>query len=401
MNEQQLKVVEHLQNNKNVLLIGQAGTGKSKLLEELKYHLPEKTVYITSTTGISALNIGAVTMHSFLGIKLGAGTAEFLYKEMYKNIKVRKRLLASNIVLCIDEDSMIPLVLFEKLNIAFQLLRKKSEPFGGIQMLLSGDFLQLEPINEELIYKSELITHFEKVILTHNYRQENDKQFQTLLDNLRFNKLTEEDLELLEEASKRENDGVKMFCLNRDIIKKNEYHLNSIKNKEFKFKAKYNGNVNLVNELKKQFASRGIDTIILKKDLKVMLTKNLNVEDGLVNGSLGIVTGFTSRGYPIVDFKKGNVISIDECAWELVSNNKTVATAVQIPLVLSYASSIHKCQGLTLDKVTVDLKNVFCNHQIYVALSRVRSLEGLALVNFDKDKIKVNRETIEFYNSIN
>lgn len=395
MNSRQLLAIKHLKDGKNVILIGQAGTGKSKLLKELSSLLPDKSVFITSTTGISALNIGGVTLQSFLGIHLGTAPKEELLKKVKSHSS--RYLYKKNALLCIDEDSMLPLVLFEKLNWVFKQLRQSEEPFGGIQILLSGDFLQLEPIKEQLIYKSPLIDHFEKVILTHNYRQEKDTEFQTLLDNLRYNRLTTKDIELLEDASKRTNDGIKIFCLNKDILKVNNKYLSEIKSKEYKYTARYSGDIKYSTELKKQFESRGIDIITLKLGLKVMLTRN-DSSTGLVNGSIGQVIDFQDNK-PVVEID-GRKVVITENTWELQIGGTTLASVLQIPLIMAYASSVHRVQGLTLESATVDLRNAFCNHQVYVALSRVKTLNGLAIKNFDYEKIKVNQETVEFYNSI-
>jgi ATP-dependent DNA helicase PIF1 len=393
LNEQQTQAIEQLKKGKNVLLIGQAGTGKSKLLKDLSMLLPGRSVYITSTTGISALNIGGVTLHSFLGIQLGTGSKEAIAR-MVKS-RASKFLLKKKAVLCIDEVSMLSLELFEKLDYAFQQLRGSAQPFGGVQILLSGDFLQLEPIKQELVYKSTLMAAFEKVILTQNYRQQSDPEFQTLLDNLRFDKLTTKDLALIQVASKQTNDGVKVFCLNKDITRVNNTESAAIKTPEHKYEAKYMGQAKYALELQKQFESRGINTLVLKKDLKVMLTRN-DSSNGLVNGSIGHIVAFNAKDEPVVNFA-GKIVPVGLAVWEVMVGDVAMASATQIPLVMAFAASIHKIQGSSLDEATIDLKNAFCNHQIYVALSRVRTLRGLALKNFNIDRISVNPETVEFY----
>lgn len=409
MDSDQQSVIELLKQNKNILLLGQAGTGKSKLITEIKNYINKDTnntkykyIYITSTTGISALNIGGVTLHSFLGIGVGEDTKENLYKKVIKR-RDHKKLKCNNILIIIDEVSMLSIELFEKIDYILKMIRGDKRPFGGIQILLSGDFLQLEPIKAKTIYKSELMEHFTTVILTKNYRQIDDNRFQTLLTNLRINKLSDDDLEILNQKQSditciNNPNSIRLFTTNKDVNNYNDKYMLENTNKSYNYTAIYSGSdKNCIYDIEKQFKSKNIDILVLKKDLKVMLTRNIDISLGLVNGSLGIIEDFVG-GLPKVNFFNGIRMIIPICSWEINLNGKQVAKATQIPLVISYASTIHKCQGMTLNSAVVDLKNVFANHMIYVALSRVKNLDGLKLVNFNQKKIKINKETLEFYN---
>lgn len=404
LDEQQLNVIKAINDNKNILLLGQAGTGKSKIITELKNYIKNKPVYITSTTGISALNIGGVTLHSFLGIGLGEGAKEELYIKVYKNFKIRKRLQQKSILLIIDEVSMLSIILFEKINYIFQEIRNNKKPFGGVQILLSGDFLQLEPINDQPVYKSELLkSYFDIIFLTKNYRQNSDAKFQTILTNLRCNKLTEDDLFILNNLVSNNNinnddNSIRLFTTNALVNQYNNKYIILNSNKEYIFTAEFKGDDKYyLSDIQKQFKTKNIDKLILKEKIKVMLTKNLDISLGLVNGTLGIIEEFVT-GLPKVKFNNGISMIINKSSWEIIFNGKTIASAIQLPLVIAYASTIHKCQGTTLNSAIIDLQNVFAPHMIYVALSRVKSLEGLTLLNFNPKKIQINNDTVEFYN---
>lgn len=400
LDSDQHHVIDLLNERKSVLLVGQAGTGKSRIIKELlSKNNDDVKVYLTSTTGVSALHIGGVTLYSFLGIGLGEASAEELYLKVKKNKKIRTILQNKSTLLVIDEISMLPLELFEKIDYIFKHIKNSAEPFGGVQMLLSGDFLQLEPINADPIYKSELIHSFNFVKLTKNYRQEGNGEFQTILTHLRTNCLTEIDKELLKSKTViacNDFGPVRIFTTNAAVNNYNARFLTANKNKGRTFKAKYTGQSVYKADLEKQFKAKNIDTLLLKENLKVMLTKNLDISVGLVNGSLGVIKEFVG-GLPLVKFNNGIEMCIDETVWESVLENEKVATATQLPLIVAYAFTVYKCQGLTLESAVIDLKNSFASHIAYVAMSRVKDLDKLTLLNFNPNTIKVNEETVEFY----
>lgn len=404
MDSDQLKVIEYLKDNKNVMLLGQAGTGKSKIVTELKNHLTDKKIIVTSTTGVSAFGIGGITIHSFLGIGIGKGTEEELYKKVCKNRKTLQILKNPDLLLVIDEISMMPLKLFETINYVFQKIRCNKTVFGGIQLLLTGDFLQLEPINDIPVYNSGLVSDFQTVYLQKNYRQSSDSKFQSILTNLRIGELTEDDVTTLKNLSNNDKvdkmDPIKLFSTNKAVNDYNDFYIKSNSNIKYRFEAVFKGNsVYYVNDMKSQFKAKNIDVLILKKGLKVMLTRNLNVETGLVNGSLGVISSI--YGVPVVDFFNGMSVPVEKVTWEMKIDDEIVATAKQFPLIPAYASTIHKCQGLTINSAVIDLANIFSPHMIYVALSRVRNLDGIKLLNFNHKNVKINKTTLEFYNKMN
>lgn len=403
LDDDQLKVLDLINKNKSILLVGMAGTGKSRIISELHEHT-NKNVYITSTTGVSALNISGITLHSFLGIGLGDGTKEELFLKVVKNYPLKKILNNPKTLIVIDEVSMLGVSLFEKIDYIFKKIRYNNKPFGGIQLLLSGDFLQLEPINDDTIYSHPLIKdHFEIVQLTKNYRQKGDNVYQNLLTNLRYNELTPEDITLLKSKTTDICDNeepVRIFTTNAAVNAYNAKYTNTNKEKEYTYKAVYKGsNQYYVSDVQKQFKTKNIDVLVLKKNLKVMLTKNLDVKAGLVNGSLGTIIEFVGN-LPKVQFNNGIKEVIGTSTWEMLLDNKVVATAKQIPLVIAYALTVHKCQGLTLNSAVIDLRNSFAPHMIYVALSRVKNIDNLTLLNFNENTININEQTKEFYKKL-
>jgi ATP-dependent DNA helicase PIF1 len=405
LDNKQQEVIDLLKQGKNVFMTSNAGCGKSYCIEHIKDEISTKIVHITSTTGISALNINGSTLHSFLGIGLGEGTVEELIKKINYNKKVRERLLIKDILIVIDEISMLSNNLLDKIDLVLKRLRHSNSPFGGIQMLFSGDLLQLSPINEAGILENEIFKNsFTTVILKTNYRQGTDQKYQDILNNLRINKLTEENIEELEKRNNidiKNLDYTKIFSTNKEINIVNKKCFDKLKTKSVTFNAKYYGKPEYVRDLKKQFEKKDIDILVLKTGLKVMLTRNISPETGLVNGSIGIITHFdTFTNSPIVKFENGIESTIIKFSHEIVCGNVAAASATQIPLIIAYAFTTHKIQGNTLDSAIIDCSRVFCEHQMYVMLSRVKTLDKLYLINFSVDKIKVNNEIVEFYGKL-
>lgn len=406
LDKYQLEALDHIKNGHNIYIGGIAGSGKSFLI---KYIYDEfkcnNKIYITSTTGISAFNINGITIHSFLGIKSGDNPINFLLKSIKKN-KERLSTILECQMLIIDEVSMLTSSLFSKINELLQLLRNNDLFFGGIQLILLGDFLQLESINGEmLIHNDDFNNLFKKVILQNNYRQKNDKQFIDLLSRLRINNLNNNDLLLLKSINYSTNNidfnnNITLYSTNNEVNYHNQKYFDLNNNKPYTFQAIYKGNSLFKTDILKQFIDKNLNTIILKKDLKIMLIRNINVDIGLYNGSIGTIIDFDHiTNYPIIKFDNGITHKISPVKWEYESNGFN-CSVTQLPLILSYALTIHKTQGLTLSSAIVDLSRCFCNHQIYVAISRVQSLFGLKLINFNPKKIKINKNASDFYTNL-
>lgn len=423
LNRLQKIALIHILKGKNVLIHGQAGVGKSSIVKYAEKYLHKRwghghIITITASTGVAAININGCTIHWFSGIRTGKGTIHTILKRIMNDNDCVKRWKEVN-TLIIDEISMISKDIFEKLDSIGQIIRENPKPFGGIQLILLGDFFQLTPIMEnnidtEFCFES---SRWNKIIdstinLTEIYRQ-TDPEYKDILNRIRYNKQTISDILCIKSRlidsikcnGKLINieNSIKLYPLNKQVNDENNKQLSKLDGELHIFNAKYYGYNALQNDLRTQFRSCGRDQIKLKLNARVMLTYNLDVDNGLCNGSLGTIIGFHGKEQVIVRFDTNLDKSclIDKQKWELeynLSNTKLSASVVQIPLVLAFAASIHKAQGLTFDKAVIDLNKCFAEHQVYVALSRVKSLDGLYLTdNFSAKKIKVNKKVMQMF----
>ena len=429
LSNSQKKAFELFKQGKNIFIIGPGGCGKSFLIKHFENYVKNlriiyKKIVITSTTGISAYNIGGMTIHSFMGIGTGELELDKLLKKVMYNKYSRDRIINVDI-LVIDEISMLSADLFEKLNIICQRVRKNKLFFGGIQIVFTGDLLQLLPvfsknseiyknIDERLIIESLIFNNeFNKkkgniIELTENFRQKGDTHFINLLLRIRNGTFTKDDISVINSrlVHKYPNiDTSKMIHLvsaNKNAQSINEEQIYNIEKDTFNFKAFYNTSDKnktiediLLKELQSQFKQKGIDNLSLKQGARVMLIKNLDTEIGLVNGALGTIDSI-NKDFVIVKFDNNYEKQIiSRVSWDLEMDD-CIVSANQIPLMLAYSLTIHRCQSLSLDNAILDLAMCFCDHQIYVALSRLRSLDGLYIKSFNPSKIKINDKMKDF-----
>jgi ATP-dependent DNA helicase PIF1 len=432
----QKKALEIFKEGKNLLMIGQAGVGKSKNIKVFedytKTHFRNKQFYITASTGISAYNIGGITIHSFLGIGTGKGNITALFNKVRRKNDIVHRIIATDVIV-LDEASMISAELFEKIDFILKRLRKSNEPFGGIQMILSMDPLQLLPVfksigkevlDERLIVESDFFNNtFNKengniITLLENFRQKKNPGYVETLTRIRLGAYTDDDItmietrlinKLTEEDLLNSKDSIHIVTTNRKAQIINSKNYDKLIGKENIYSSSFitTGECKetcdlLKKELETQFESRGLTTLRLKIGARVMLVKNLETEIGLVNGSIGIVIDFIDLDgnlFPMVKFDNGVEKAIDTVEWGLqIDDNKI--TGLQIPLILAYALTSHKVQGLTLKNAVCDIGDCFCDAQVYVVLSRVQHLEGLYLKTFNKRKIKVNKTMLDYLKQV-
>jgi ATP-dependent DNA helicase PIF1 len=404
LTEKQLEAYSLVKSRKNICVSGGAGTGKSYLIRQIALLLRTRyNIAITSTTGVSACQINGVTLHSFLGIGLGTASIEDLYLKI-NNSKFYKRRWMKTDLLIIDEVSMLDINLFEKLNKLGKKIRDSVLPFGGLQVVLFGDFLQLPPINnDKFLFESsewdEVIS--QTVILTLNIRQ-TDVIFDKLLSAVRIGEIDDDIVDTLTQRQINypmdECDVIPtmVFSTNAKVDTINQKYFNRIDEKEYKYDMQFCWNRVIQNKEKYDNIVRFPTEVKLKKNAQVMYLIN---KDGLVNGSRGIVINFKD-GYPVVKFINGTTTTIYPSSLDVEELGVKIVTYTQLPLKLAWAVTYHKIQGATLDSAIIDFKKIFAFGQAYVGLSRVKSLNGLYIKNFNENVIKAHPTAVKFYSQI-
>ena len=397
LNEKQKEAVNSVYNNDNIFLTGSPGTGKSftlgRIVKALK--LIKKKYGITALTGTAAILINAQTLHSFLGIGIGKDkVANIIYKLQTKNPSKYKTLFNLQ-TLIIDEISMMDDKLFEKVSELFCEIKKNSLPFGGIQLILVGDFCQLAPVEGDYCFTSPLwsSTNLKTIELLELVRQKGDIDFQNMLQEIRKGKCTKKTFNklLALQNTKFENDikPTKLFPINVDVDNINIKEFNKLcKNPDsqiFTYKSEpYNKNIK--NELY---------DVSLVKNAQIMIIRNIDQQNGLVNGTRGIITDLTENYIIIKDIN--NMIYKIDYFTDLDQDNKLLVKFM--PVKLAYAISIHKSQGSTLDAVEIDAGgNIFACGQLYTALSRAKSLSSIKILDLHPESFITSKKLKFFYN---
>lgn len=402
-------------SGKNVFLSGRAGVGKSYCVSRLFDFAREEKLSMakTASTGVAALNIGGGTLHSWSGIGLGDKTVDHLIKDAKRNKRAVQRMMYSKI-LVIDEISMVSADLFNKIDLVLKYFRENNNPFGGIQMCVVGDCGQLPPVikdfdcQEHYFFESRAWKEggFSSVLLEQVVRQD-EVEFIQFLNNVRLGK--SEGIEVLDQCINREFKSeikpIKLFSRNVDVSKFNQSELDKIESPSKFFWSKDSGADHHIKFFDKNCQAPA--KLELKIGASVMLLVNLDVGAGLVNGSIGKVTAFTTEG-PEVLFTNGLRQIITPNTWHINEHRifgtesayVSVASREQIPLKVCYATTIHKSQGQTFDLVDLDLNEAFACGQAYTALSRVRKLAGLSVKPFNVDRIKASPKALRFYEQL-
>ena len=411
LNKDQVHALEVSCLGSGILVTGAGGTGKTEFIKEfVKLAKIRRTVAVTSTTGVSALLLpGGKTVHSWAGIGLGTACASALATRIKKKSYLSNRWKTVDTIV-IDEISMLSPDLFDKLEEVARIIRRNDKPFGGIQIVATGDFLQLPCVKcDKFCFEAE---SWDRVICRVVYLETNMRQhnpvWQSCLSSIRMGVCTDKTNELLltRVDAKLEDDGItptRLYSLNVDVDRINQKELENLETEDI---LEYEGEVFVYDKKKAFLKDRMIKdcsaplVLRLSVGCQVILVSNLDPERGLVNGSRGVVTGFSCEELPIVKFASGVVSTIDYYIWEMEERDTRLASMEQIPLRLGYAVSIHRSQGLSLDRVEADIADVFEYGQAYVALSRVRSIDGLRLVGFDENRIKAHPRAVKFYRKL-
>ncbi|GBP40011.1 ATP-dependent DNA helicase PIF1 [Eumeta japonica] len=403
LNAEQQRILEACLSGKNVFFTGSAGTGKSFLLKRIITALPPDVTVATASTGVAACHIGGTTLHAFAGIGDGSGTVEHLCERALKTpLVVQKWRKCKHLI--IDEISMVEGSFFEKLESVARHIRKNEKPFGGIQLILCGDFLQLPPV----VDKNKTMKRFcfqspcwDKCIdlcfeLKEVHRQK-DQEFVSILNNIRIGRVTKEiNNRLLKTATQKiEGDGIlatRLCSHTNDSRMINDSKLKDLDGEEKIFSSQDSDNATTLLDIQTIAPSK----LVLKIGAQVMLLKNINVNAGLVNGARGVVVKF-EEGLPVVRFKNKKEYTTHSERWYVKNSNGSLLCRKQIPLNLAWAFSIHKSQGLTLDCVEMSLSKIFEAGQAYVALSRAQSLDALRVLDFDSRHVWADPHVLEFY----
>ena len=433
----ELKSQESIQEcylkGENIFITGAGGTGKTYSIKKIYEHAKENgaIIAVTALTGVAAilLECGATTIHSWAGIGISASTKSIddIVRKVSSSKFYRHNWEITE-VLIIDEISMMSLKLFELLNKLGQTIRNNDKPFGGIQVILSGDFFQLPPVKETMFCfeSTKFLKVFDNIIyLTKIYRQ-NDNTYKNILLKLRNGQISKKAIDLLNSRlikNEKMDDNITHLVPTKSKANKiNNEFLEIINEKEYSYKRDIKECKETLTRLQKNrlellttqeketefnFIKNGTlteETLVLKKGAFVMCIANLNMEAGIVNGSQGIVVDFNEDNLPIVEFRdhKGSdkKILIDKKEWK--SENIPGISIFQVPLILAWGITIHKAQGLTLQRAIIDIGNdIFEAGQMYVALSRLISLDGLHLEHFDIKRLMINKKVIDFYKKLN
>lgn len=404
LSPEQTAVEEDIQGGYSVLATGPAGSGKSTLLNRLRARYEDR-LCVTASTGIAAMNVGGTTLNSFAGLGLGTATAEFLADEILRQEGRHFRNITQCEMLAIDEISMVSGELFDLLNNVFKIVRDNESPFGGVGLVVMGDFLQLPPVSKgpkPATFAFESRAWAEADIKTHLftkvYRQAN-QPFVDALGRLRIADLHHPSIGLIAGRNNLAlpNDDVRPVIIhthNADVDRLNLIELAKLSGEEKSYEAEDSGRPTAVDRLDRECLAPKL--LRLREGAQVMLLANIDPAAGLVNGSLGVVVEMKDTEV-LVRFGEHTLSSIERRDFEVQNNGEVLATRNQFPLRLAYAITCHKTQGMTLDRIQAHLTKTFEAGQAYVAVSRVKTLDGLFLKNSTRYAFRAHPKAVAFY----
>jgi hypothetical protein len=413
-----------LKLGKNIFLTGAPGSGKTYLLNQYISFLQSKDVHaaITAYTGIAASHLNGGTLHSWAGLNRANGPVEPAAER--ERIRANKYLVGrvtSAKVLIIDEISMLHPEEFDRVDFICKTARNSGEPFGGLQLICCGDFFQIPPVSRggaegraagagQFVIDSDAWKNADMVTcyLTEQHRQGDENVsggLLTILREIREGRVSPRSIALLEGRLGARVDApvgiARLYTHNENVNEINDAELRELAGDPVVYDVHENGNARRVEKLRNDYK---VDKLVLKIGARVMFTRN-NMGAGYVNGTLGEVVGFedmgagagagasgggVAAGDPVVRTFDGRELVAEREAWELEEDGKVVASVRQVPLKLAWAITVHKSQGMTLDAAEINLGRAFDKGMGYVALSRVRKLENISLIAFNKMSLEVS-----------
>lgn len=388
-----------------IFLTGAAGAGKSYVIREYIAYLKRHGIRyaVTASTGIASTHINGTTIHSWSGIGIKQKLHAYDLDSLEEKQNLHKRWNEVQ-VLVIDEVSMLHASFVDMLDKVGKHLRRSDKPFGGIQVIFTGDFFQLPPVvrfgdeyeNKEVFaFTSSAWKEAKPVIcyLTEQFRQEDDR-LTSILYAIRQGDVEEGHYEMLKNTHDKvhTDDHIKLYTHNENVDEINMTAFNKIQGEEKSYHMITKGKAQLVTSLKNNCLAE--EVLHLKIGAKVICIKNAQ-DKSYVNGSLGVVISFDKESSPIVELTNGKKIAIKADSWKIEEDGKIKAELQQLPLKLAWAITVHKSQGMTIDKAEIDLSRSFVSGQGYVALSRLRSLDGLYLKGINPKALMIAEQVRE------
>lgn len=391
-----------------MFLTGEPGSGKTHTINQYVRHLRSAGIEpaITASTGIAATHIGGMTIHAWSGIGVKNDLSVYDLDAISQNRNVVRRVGEAR-VLVVDEISMLSARTFAMVDAVCRAVRRNQDAFGGLQTILVGDFFQLPPVSRReddeqsaldgdrgdrdgFAYESSVWQSLNLVpcYLTEQHRQE-DGAFLDFLSAIRARRIGEQHKQLLRTRySPKVRDGItELYTHNADVDAVNSVELGKLSGEQRLFLMESHGPEKLILSLKRGCLSP--ERLVLKVGAKVMFTRN-DPEQRYANGTLGDIRGFDGAGFPIVRTNTGRTVIAEPDEWHIEDGGRVLARITQIPLRLSWAMTVHKSQGMSLDAAHMDLSQVFEYGQGYVALSRVRTLAGLSIAGLSPRALEVH-----------